>query len=122
MAEALRENLLDLDPDAALVRLGAWFAERGEPSYRATQLFARLWQKPQIEVLACPPGMFRSSSPSELPLTLPSHSPDFAEPAGTLDQGVHCTAARQPGQAKASSSMRQAGTGGEMSGGACAWL
>ena len=46
MAEALRENLLDLDPDAALVRLGAWFAERGEPSYRATQLFARLWQKP----------------------------------------------------------------------------
>ena len=46
MVEALRENLLDLDPDAALVRLSEWFAERGEPSYRATQLFARLWQKP----------------------------------------------------------------------------
>jgi 23S rRNA (adenine2503-C2)-methyltransferase len=40
------ENLLDLPPDAALERLRAWMAERGEPSYRAEQVFARLWQKP----------------------------------------------------------------------------
>ena len=41
-----RENLLDLDPDRAIARLSTWFAERGEPAYRATQLFARLWQRP----------------------------------------------------------------------------
>ena len=41
-----RENLLDLDPDAALLRLRTWFAERGEPAYRATQVFARLWERP----------------------------------------------------------------------------
>ena len=41
-----RPNLLDLDPDAALAVLGAWLAERGEPSYRAGQIFARLWQRP----------------------------------------------------------------------------
>ncbi len=41
-----RENLLDLDPDAALARLGAWFSARDEPAYRAAQVFARLWQRP----------------------------------------------------------------------------
>ncbi len=41
-----RENLLDLDPDAALLRLRTWFAERGEPAYRATQVFGRLWERP----------------------------------------------------------------------------
>ena len=41
-----RENLLDLEPDAALIRLREWFAERAEPAYRATQVFARLWQRP----------------------------------------------------------------------------
>ena len=41
-----KENLLDLEPDAALARLGAWFGEQGEPAYRATQVFARLWQRP----------------------------------------------------------------------------
>lgn len=40
------ENILDLAPDEALVRLREWIAERGEPSYRAEQIFARLWQKP----------------------------------------------------------------------------
>ncbi len=40
------ENLLDLDPDAALSRLREWFATQGEPPYRATQVFARLWQRP----------------------------------------------------------------------------
>lgn len=40
------ENILDLAPDEALVRLSAWIMERGEPSYRADQIFARLWQKP----------------------------------------------------------------------------
>jgi len=41
-----RENLLDLAPDAALARLRAWFAAQGEPGYRASQVFARLWQRP----------------------------------------------------------------------------
>ena len=45
-ASETRENLLDLEPDVAIERLRAWFAERGEPGYRATQLFARLWLRP----------------------------------------------------------------------------
>ncbi|WP_411281946.1 23S rRNA (adenine(2503)-C(2))-methyltransferase RlmN [Gemmatimonas sp.] len=40
------ENLLDLAPDAAMLRLLAWLTARGEPSYRAAQIFARLWQRP----------------------------------------------------------------------------
>ncbi|MEP6833646.1 MAG: 23S rRNA (adenine(2503)-C(2))-methyltransferase RlmN [Gemmatimonas sp.] len=40
------ENILDLAPDEALVRLRAWMSERSEPSYRAEQIFARLWEKP----------------------------------------------------------------------------
>lgn len=40
------ENILDLAPDEAIARLRAWIAERGEPSYRAEQIFARLWEKP----------------------------------------------------------------------------
>lgn len=39
-------DLLDLEPDAAIGLLQGWMAERGQPSYRATQVFARLWQKP----------------------------------------------------------------------------
>lgn len=39
-------NLLDLSPDAALAQLTQWFADAGEPAYRATQVFARLWQRP----------------------------------------------------------------------------
>jgi 23S rRNA (adenine2503-C2)-methyltransferase len=42
-----RENLLDLEPDVAIERLRAWFAEHNEPGYRATQVFARLWQRPE---------------------------------------------------------------------------
>ena len=41
-----RANLLDLAPDDAIALLRDWFAARGEPSYRASQVFARLWQKP----------------------------------------------------------------------------
>ncbi len=39
-------NLLDLAPDEALTELGAFMAEAGEASYRASQVFARLWQRP----------------------------------------------------------------------------
>lgn len=39
-------NLLDFAPDDALARLTTWFAALGEPSYRATQVFGRLWQRP----------------------------------------------------------------------------
>ncbi len=45
-AVTVREELLDLAPEAALARLHAWFGERGEPTYRAAQVFARLWHKP----------------------------------------------------------------------------
>lgn len=39
-------DLLDLEPDAALALLGDWMTARGEPSYRAAQVFGRLWQRP----------------------------------------------------------------------------
>lgn len=41
-----RENLLDYAPDEAIARLRDWCAARNEPAYRATQIFARLWQRP----------------------------------------------------------------------------
>ena len=39
-------NLLDRAPAEALHALGAFFAERGEPAYRARQVLRRLWQTP----------------------------------------------------------------------------
>lgn len=44
--EASRVDLLDLEPDQAISLLGSWMSEAGEPSYRATQVFGRLWQRP----------------------------------------------------------------------------
>jgi 23S rRNA (adenine2503-C2)-methyltransferase len=44
-----RPSLLDLAPDAALETLTAWFAERGEPRYRAEQLLRRLWATPAAD-------------------------------------------------------------------------
>ena len=41
-----RPDLLDYEPEAALALLQAWMAERGEPNYRAGQVFGRLWQRP----------------------------------------------------------------------------
>ncbi len=39
-------NLLDLAPDEALDELARFIAAEGEASYRAAQIFARLWQRP----------------------------------------------------------------------------
>jgi 23S rRNA (adenine2503-C2)-methyltransferase len=39
-------NLLDLAPDEALDELARFIAGEGEASYRAAQIFARLWQRP----------------------------------------------------------------------------
>jgi 23S rRNA (adenine2503-C2)-methyltransferase len=39
-------DLLDFAPDDALATLRDWLGARGEPTYRATQIFGRLWQKP----------------------------------------------------------------------------
>lgn len=39
-------DLLDYEPEAAIEVVRQWMADRGEPAYRATQLFARLWQRP----------------------------------------------------------------------------
>jgi 23S rRNA (adenine2503-C2)-methyltransferase len=39
-------DLLDLEPDHAIATLREWMLSRGEPAYRATQVFGRLWQKP----------------------------------------------------------------------------
>ena len=55
-----RENLLDMAPDVALERLRLWFGERGEPAYRAAQLFGRLWQRPVASI----------HDVTELPVTL----------------------------------------------------
>lgn len=41
-----RPSLLDLEPDAAVALLQEWFVAQGEPTYRAAQLFSRLWQRP----------------------------------------------------------------------------
>jgi 23S rRNA (adenine2503-C2)-methyltransferase len=41
-----RENLLDLTPDAALVRLETFFASIGQPGYRARQVLRHLWVAP----------------------------------------------------------------------------
>lgn len=43
---AVLPDLLDLDPETAIATLRAWMEERGEPAYRATQVFGRLWQRP----------------------------------------------------------------------------
>ncbi len=40
------ENLLDLTPEQARTRLERFFAERGEPAYRARQVLPRLWVNP----------------------------------------------------------------------------
>lgn len=39
-------DLLDFDPEAALTVLREWMSARGEPAYRAGQVFGRLWQRP----------------------------------------------------------------------------
>jgi 23S rRNA (adenine2503-C2)-methyltransferase len=42
----MKRNLLNLVPREALDSLSAFFAERGEPSYRARQVLHHLWQRP----------------------------------------------------------------------------
>jgi len=44
--ERERENLLNLTPDAADARLGAFAAAHGLPAYRAAQVARRLWTNP----------------------------------------------------------------------------
>jgi 23S rRNA (adenine2503-C2)-methyltransferase len=39
-------NLLDLTPDEAEYAVTQWIADRGDPAYRARQVFPRLWQRP----------------------------------------------------------------------------
>ncbi len=46
IADTTMQNLLDLAPDEALAALGAFLSAEGEASYRAAQIFARLWQRP----------------------------------------------------------------------------
>src|SRR5688572_7471955 len=41
-----RENLLDLTPEAALVRLETFFEAVGQPRYRARQVVRHLWVAP----------------------------------------------------------------------------
>ena len=43
---AVLPDLLDLDPETAIATLRAWMLARGEPAYRAAQVFGRLWQRP----------------------------------------------------------------------------
>ena len=39
-------DLLSLAPEAARQRVAEWLAQRAEPTYRATQIVPRLWQRP----------------------------------------------------------------------------
>ncbi len=41
-----RENLLNLSPSTALARLQDWCTAEDQPSYRAAQIFSRLWLRP----------------------------------------------------------------------------
>jgi 23S rRNA (adenine2503-C2)-methyltransferase len=41
-----RENLLNLTPDDAEVRLAAFMSELGQPGYRVGQVVRRLWANP----------------------------------------------------------------------------
>ena len=41
-----RENLLDLTPEAAEIRLRVFFDAIGEPAYRAKQIVRHLWTAP----------------------------------------------------------------------------
>ena len=43
---ALRENMLNLTPNEAELRLGAAMAELGQPAYRVAQVLRRLWHLP----------------------------------------------------------------------------
>lgn len=45
-ASPVLPDLLDYEPEAAIALLQSWMRERGEPPYRATQVFGRLWQRP----------------------------------------------------------------------------
>ena len=42
----VKQNLLELVPDAAAQTLAQFLSERGEPSYRLGQILPRLWQQP----------------------------------------------------------------------------
>jgi 23S rRNA (adenine2503-C2)-methyltransferase len=55
-------NLLDMTPDQAERALRAFAAEVGQPGYRATQVVARLWQKPvrDFEAITELPAAFRA--------------------------------------------------------------
>jgi 23S rRNA (adenine2503-C2)-methyltransferase len=53
-------DLLSLTPEAGRAKIAEWLAARGEPAYRARQVFVRLWQRPVI----------RWSEATELPSTL----------------------------------------------------
>jgi 23S rRNA (adenine2503-C2)-methyltransferase len=52
VSDTERENLLNLEPAAAVERLRAFLAEHGHPSYRATQVARRLWLNPAPDFAA----------------------------------------------------------------------
>jgi 23S rRNA (adenine2503-C2)-methyltransferase len=56
-----RENLLDLTPEAAQLRLREFAAEHGEPGYRADQVARHLWQVPlgSFDEVSTVPKRFR---------------------------------------------------------------
>ncbi len=76
------ENILNLAPDQAIARLHEWMVEKGEPSYRAEQVFARLWARPV-------PGF---DEMTELPKALRAQlSAQFTMPRLTLVDRRHST-------------------------------
>jgi 23S rRNA (adenine2503-C2)-methyltransferase len=81
-----RENLLDLEPELAMARLAEWFHQRGQPSYRAAQVFARLWLRPVREFgemtelsLALRAALAESFTMPSLELTTRQRSTDGTE-------------------------------------------
>lgn len=61
MTEKQRENLLDLTPDNAEIRLRAFVEGLGHPAYRARQVVRHLWQAPAagFEAMTDVPALLR---------------------------------------------------------------
>src|ERR1041385_6644621 len=63
-------DLLSLPPEAARQRGAEWLARRGEPTYRASQIVPRLWQRPvrSWDQASDLPAELRGALEAEFPL------------------------------------------------------
>lgn len=79
-------NLLDLVPDEAERIVADWVAKEGLPSYRANQIFPRLWQRPAADWRTCTdlPKNVISLLERDLPMARPRLSERLESNDGTV--------------------------------------